>query len=91
MREQRNVLSAESIGIPGAIEPFVMVADDWPDAFQRAQRSAQAIADHRVLLHDVEFGGRQSSRFQQHGVGHANLTDVVQNSAAAQRLDILGL
>ena len=51
--------SAEAVRIAGSVEPFVVVAHDRTDAAEEAKLAAQPIADDRVLLHPVEFRGRQ--------------------------------
>ncbi len=82
--QQRNLLAAQPIGIAAAVEPLMVMAHDRPRALQRSKRAAQAIADHRVLLHDLEFLRGERTALQQDRVGHADLADVVEHAAIPQ-------
>ena len=88
LRQQRHLVPAQALRIPAAVEPLVVAPDDRPHGAQRLERRAQRIADIGMLLHQLEFGGRERARLQQHRIGNADLADVVQIAAAMQRLQI---
>ena len=89
LREQRDGVAAQPVGIAGAVQPLVMVTNDRPHLAQRSQLAAQPVADHGVLLHDRVLGGRQPARLQQDRVGNADLADVVEIAAAREHRDIV--
>ena len=67
----------------------MVVTDDLPHQPQRAQLAAQPIADHRVLLDQLELGRGQARRLEQDRIGDADLADVVQVAAAIERRDLV--
>ena len=80
LRQQRDGVAAESVRVARAVKPFVVVAHDPAHARQRSKAAAESIADDRVLLHAVTLVGGQGGGFQEHRVGHPDLSEVVQES-----------
>jgi len=73
LREQRNLVALESIGIAGTVEAFVVMADDRSYAPEGSQRPAEPVADVGMALDHLAFAGRERPGLQQHAVGNANL------------------
>ena len=48
------------------------------------RRPEYLLPEHRVGLHQRPFVARQARRLQQHGVGNADLADVVETRTDAQ-------
>ena len=90
LREDRDFVAAQAVGIAAAVEALVVVPDDLADEPQRTQLAAQPVADHGVLLHQLELFARERRRLEQQGVRDADLADVVQVAAAIEGRDILG-
>ena len=65
-----------------------MAANDGPDIAQRLERRAKRIADIGMLLHQLEFDGRERALLQEHRIGNADLPDVVKIAATVQRLQV---
>src|SRR4051812_21487059 len=55
LREHRNLIAAQSIGIAGPIEALVVVTDDWSDGLERAKMGADAVARDGMGLDQVQF------------------------------------
>src|SRR4051812_11791718 len=72
-REQRDIFPAKPIGVAAAIPVLVMVADDGQHVAQAAQRTADVLASHWMLLHDHPFVGRQVDVFLQDRVRNSDL------------------
>src|SRR5947208_7815019 len=85
LSEQRHLPVAKSIGITRAIEPLVVMPDDGAHLAERAEPGAQRIADDRMLAHHARLLRVERAAFEEHAVGYRDLTDVVQESAAAER------
>jgi hypothetical protein len=54
-RLQRNLRSAETVGIPAAVHPFMMVPDDWQNMAQRFQRGADLFPCDGMLFHNFHL------------------------------------
>ena len=85
--EQRDVISAQALGIPGAIPAFVVISHARQ---HRGDRRALDVGEdphpvHRVLLHLREFLGGEAPGLLEDGVRHGDLADVVQ-----QRRELYG-
>jgi len=63
---------------------FMMVANNGQNQAQRLQWLADILAGNRMLLHDFPFFRPQVAAFFQDLIGHGNLAEVVQESAASQ-------
>ena len=68
----------------------MVLAHDLANEPQRPQFTAQSIADHGVLLHQLEFICSQRRGFQQERVWNANLADVMEITAAVESRKVLG-
>src|SRR5712691_638866 len=88
LRQKRNSITAQSLWIAAAVQALVMAPDNRPDGAQRLQRCAQRIADVRMLFHQLELCGGQGTALEEDGIGNPDLSDVVQVTAAVQRLEI---
>ena len=59
----------------------MMMPNNWTHILQQPQFAAQAIADHRVLLHERIFSLRQRAGLQEHRVWNADFADVMQEGS----------
>ena len=62
-RQQGNAFAGQSIGIPLAVDAFMMAAHARTQRGQLLDRADDAIADDRVFLNMGEFFRRQLARF----------------------------
>ncbi len=76
-RADRDLGSGDGVGIAAAVPALVLVADDPRDHAHSGDRSQDALADHRVLSHDLPLGVVERAGLVQDRVGNANLADVV--------------
>ena len=86
-REVGNRPSGQAVGVAPAVEVLVVVADDREQACSRAQRPDDALADDRMHAHRGKLPSVERSWLQQHRVGDADLADVVNDSAAVERVE----
>ena len=77
-RQQGNFDLAETVGIPGSVPPFMVMADQRQHPAQRFQRSADLFAAHRMGAHDFPLRPGQFAGFEEHRIGDAYFADVVQ-------------
>src|SRR5207245_5988113 len=70
------------------VETLVMVPHDRTDGLERPHRSTQLVADRRMPLHARIFGRRQSAFLEQNPVRNGDFADVVEEGAAAKRVEI---
>ena len=89
LREEGDRAPRQPVGIAAAVEAFVMAADDRTHRRERAQLLAQALADHRVLPHGLNFGEGERPGLEQDGIGDRDLAKIVQVAPAMQRLDVV--
>jgi hypothetical protein len=85
---ERDLLAGEPVGVAGAVEALVLVADDARHAAHAGDGAQDALADDRVLAHDVPLLAGQRARLVQDPVGHPDLADVVQQRGVADALDL---
>src|SRR4029450_3754433 len=57
LRQQGNVVAAESVGVATAIEQLVVMTYDLSHELQRTKLAAQTVSNHSVPLHRLEFRG----------------------------------
>ena len=85
-RGERNFLAFQMVGIAAAILLFMVRTDDRQNVAESFQRRANALADDRMLFHDLSLGGIQWAGLQQDEFGHGDFADIVNDSAAPQRV-----
>src|SRR3990170_3991774 len=76
LRQQGNLVAAQAIGIPGAVEVFVMVAHDRADRPERPEILTQRVADCRVGPDELALLWTERTRFVEDGIRngeHANV------------------
>src|SRR5437868_3400228 len=84
-----DALARDAIRIPGAVPPLVMAASNAlrePNEL-RSSLGKHPRADHRMLLHDLEFFRRQRAGLEQNAVRNSNLADIMQWGGAPNQLD----
>ena len=87
---QRNVIALQPVRVPATIGTLVMQLDDGDMTREERHGTEDARAERRMQLDDVDFLHRQRRRLAEHFVRHANLADVVEQSAQANDLEVVG-
>ena len=85
-RTERYLVAVHAVGIAGAIEIFVVMADDPADARDGAQRLQNFRAEGYVLFHRLPLFGIQRAVLIQNIFRDADLADVVKQRAQANFL-----
>ena len=89
IRARRGISCADqSVGIAGAVEPLVVMANDRQLGRQLLDRPDDLLALDRVRVHDHALFLGQRARLEQDRVGDADLADVVQQAAPLERLQL---
>src|SRR6266566_437894 len=89
--EPGNTLAGERIGVSGAVEVLVMIADDGQHQTKRLQGAADVLSGNRMALHYDPFLGGEIRALFQYLVRDRNLAQIVQISATAQSDDLVFL
>ena len=76
-RQQRNLVSAQSVRIAMAVDSLVVMADDVGDLLVIVDLAQDLLADLRVLLHLPPLLERQRPRLLEQPCGQPDLADVV--------------
>ena len=76
-------------GIALAVVTLVVMQHAGDDVLDLLDVAQDARADLRVLFHLLEFFGRELAGLLQHGFGHADLADVVQQAGHVDALDLV--
>ena len=76
---ERDRLAGEAVGVAAAVPALVLVADGGRDVAEPRQRAQDALADDRVLAHELPLVVVELAGLVQHVVGDADLADVVQH------------
>ena len=88
MRAISGISSAErSVDIPLAVPPLVVMADPVADRLDVGKVAHDHVAEHDMLLHDLLLLGREAAGLAEHGVGDADLSDVVEEAGDPDRAD----
>jgi len=85
LRQQRDGVAGESVWIPEAVEPLVMVAHDRKYGVQRVHGSTEFLTNDRMALHQRVLPRREPAAFEQQTIRNADLPHVVQKRAPVQR------
>ena len=85
-----DLVARETVRVPGTVPAFVMVADDRPGRREQVERLEERVADLRVRLDDRALLLVERPRLEEDTVGDADLADVVEDRAQADRLDLVG-
>ena len=75
---QRDLVAHQVVRVAGAVPVLVLVTDDLRDDAHAGDRLEDALADDRVLAHEVPLGVVERARLVEDAVRHADLADVVQ-------------
>ncbi len=87
---QGDLVALEAVGIAVAIHVLVVQLDAGQHVLQLRDRAHDVGALGRMLLHDLEFFGRERAGLLEDAVVHADLADVVQQGGDAQAVEVLG-
>jgi hypothetical protein len=86
--EQRDRVAAQSVRVAASVQALMMMTNNRTHPSERAERAAQPVPDHRVLLDQRALVGREGASFLQHRARDANFPDVVEIAASVQRRDV---
>ncbi|MNT07270.1 hypothetical protein D3C72_1419670 [compost metagenome] len=78
---QGNGLAAQALRVAAAVRGFVVHQHRWQYQGRQRVTGEQALADFRVGAHDLQLMLVERARFVQHGVGHADLAQVMEEAA----------
>ena len=83
------LLAGQARRVALAVVALVVVQHAGDDLLDLLDVLEDPGADLRVLLHLLELFGRQLAGLLQHGFGHADLADVVQQAGHVDLLDVV--
>src|SRR6185437_10720652 len=81
-RAERNLLAAQSAGIPGAVPGFLMGVDDLRGLAQEGDFADHLIAALAVGTHDLALLRREFAGLEEDTVGNGDLADIMEEGAA---------
>ena len=84
----RDLVADQSVGISGAVEPFVVMANDRQLGLELLDRADDLLALDRVGVHDHALVAGERALLEQDGVGDADLADVVEQAAPLESLEL---
>src|SRR6185312_15858611 len=90
-RAERNLLSAKTARVAGAVVGFLMRVDDLGRLTQERDFAHHLIAAHAVLAHDGALVWSELAGLEQNTVGDGDLADVVQECAAGDDAELAGV
>src|SRR5947209_665323 len=85
--QTRDLPSAKAVGVAASVEPLMVMADDREQRRPRAERTDDVLADDHMRPHDLSLVGVERAGLEKDGVGHADLSDVVDDTAAIQGVE----
>ena len=85
-RLERDRLGGEPVGIPGAVEVLVAVADDRPHVLEALDRGDDPLAELGVRLHDGPLLRGQPARLLEDRRRDPDLADVVEERPELETL-----
>ncbi len=77
---ERDFFAGELVGIAAAVPAFVVIEHAGDDVLQLADVAEDLGADGGMFFDGVEFCFGEAAGFGEHGFGHADLADVVQQA-----------
>ena len=90
-RAERDLLFGEAVGVSAPVPALMSRADQLRDGRHCRCRRQDALADERVIAHDLPFAGVQRRLLVQDRVGHGDLADVVELRRARDLVELLGV
>src|SRR3974390_1342222 len=87
---ERNLLAAEAMGVPGAVEKLLVSEDNFRRIAEKRNAAQHVVADFAVSAHDLFFVIVQGTRLAENGVGNSHLADVVEEGRASEDGKITG-
>jgi len=92
LRQERNRLFLQAIGVARSVDGFVVMQDDRGDLRDSfaADRREDVVAATRMGSHDAHLFLVEATRLEQHAVGDADLADVVQFRRELQGRQVVG-
>src|SRR6185295_15416957 len=85
----RDLRTGQAVRIPLAVPALVLVADDASDGAHTRDRAQDALADRRVLTHDLPLPLVQRAVLVQDLVRDPNLADVMEERGGTDAADLL--
>ena len=87
-RADRNVGTAQPVGVSAAVPALVMMSHDRNDGIRERHLREDLRADGGMGLHPFELGSRQPSRLVQDVLRNGELADVVEERRRLERLEL---
>src|SRR5215469_6620094 len=85
---KRNLLSAETAGIAGAVEEFLVGQNNLRRITKKRNAAQHVVADVAVRAHDLFFVIVQRARLAENGIGNGHLADVVEECSASHDREV---
>src|SRR5439155_20385082 len=86
---EEDPLAGQAVRVPAAVPALVVVTDDRHRGAERAELADDVSADLGVALDELELLFGEAGGLRQDGVWDAELADVVEEGAEAQRIETL--